>query len=286
MKKRFFDFSDNKGKKIIVLPLPFEGTVSYKTGTKDGPEAIIEASQQIENFDPELNIDLKDYCHFQLISPIERNVDGVKSFLKDLENFLQKKFSPSKDFILALGGEHSITYPLVKFYQQFYKELIVLQIDAHADLRNKYEQSKYSHACVMRRCLELGCNLIQIGIRSLCKEEWLLINKHSNITTFFAWENLSAREVAEKCKKIIQNRPVYLTFDADGLDPSIMPGVGTPEPQGLSYTWFKEFILELFPLNLVGMDFCELAPQPFSVVSESVAIKCIFKIFTSYFFKS
>lgn len=289
MQSKFFDLPDfasleNK-KKIWVLPVPFEGTVSYGTGTKKGPEAIIEASTQIESFDPELAISLEEYCYFKLLPEINRNVHGVEFFLKDIETFLRNNFVPQNDFICTLGGEHSITFPLVKFYKQAYKDLVVLQIDAHADLRNEYEGSKYSHACVMNRCLELGCEIIQIGIRSVCKEEWNLIKNSPRITTFFPWENLSPSQVAEKCKAIISKRPLYLTFDADGLDPSIMPGVGTPEPGGISYEWFKTFISELWPLNLVGMDFCELAPQPFSVLSQSVAAKCIFKILTSFFYK-
>ncbi|SDN26757.1 agmatinase [Desulfonauticus submarinus] len=285
----FFDFTsqiDNKNKKkIFVLPCPYEGTVSYGTGTRFGPKAIMEASIQIETFDPELNISLEDYCYFKVLPEPKRNINSVSEYLKNIENILQQ-FDPKQEFFIALGGEHSITLPFIKFYSQFYKNLVVLQIDAHADLREEYEGSRYSHACVMKRCLEFNIDLIQVGIRSVCKEEASLIKqKKEQIHTFFAWNMKNPFETASFCKQIIGNRPLYITFDADGLDPSIMPGVGTPEPEGISYVWLKKFFFELFPVNFIGLDFCELAPVSSNVLSQSVAAKCIFKILTSYFYK-
>ncbi|MDQ7032531.1 MAG: agmatinase [Desulfonauticus sp.] len=271
----------NNKKQIWVLPCPFEGSVSYGTGTQFGPKAIFEASKQIETFDPELNIALEDYLDFPILNAPPRNINSILDYLTTIERILTN-YSPQQDFFLTLGGEHSITLPLIKFYHKAYKDLVVLQIDAHADLRESYEGSNFSHACVMARCLELNVTLIQIGIRSVCKEEWQTIKNNKNIHSFFSWQLKSAHETALECRKIIQNRPLYFTFDADGLDPSIMPGVGTPEPQGISFEWFKNFIFYLKPINLIGMDFCELAPMPHSVLSQSIAAKCIFKTFTTY----
>jgi len=282
-----FDFlphNTSKKKKIYVLPCSYEGTVCYGTGTKNGPRAIMEACAQLETFDPELNIALEDYYYFELLPEPPRKVDKVKDYLDGIRQHL-KNLNPQKDFLLTLGGEHSITLPLVQFYKQSHPDLVLIQIDAHADLRDEYEQSKYSHACVMARCLELGLSLIQIGIRSCAQQEWELIQSSKQITTFWAWELESAAKIASGCKQIIQNKPCYLTFDADGLDPSILPGVGTPEPQGIYFEWIKNFFLELFPINLIGMDFCELAPIPGTVVSQTTLAKCIFKILMSYSFK-
>ena len=269
---------------IYVWPVPYQGTVSFGYGTKDGPEAILKASYQIETYDARLDVDIEDLCHF-ITLPFQRtNVAGPEYLYQDMENFLSR-FDPKKDFLLTLGGEHSISFPLFKFYARAFQDLVILQIDAHADLRQEYEGSRFSHACIMARARDLGLRIVQIGIRSLCQEEAEYIKEHNghDLLTFFAWELPDPLHTARLCREFIGHSPVYISFDVDGLDPAIMPGTGTPEPGGIDYNWLNEFWFKFWPgPKLVGMDICELAPQPYNVVSESVAVKCIFNILTNY----
>ncbi len=269
---------------VHVWPVPYQSTVSFGDGTRDGPEAILKASYQIEPYDPELGADISDLCFFKTL-PFQRpNVAGPGHLHEEMRQFL-KDYDPGRDFFLTLGGEHSISFPLVDFYARQYPDLAVIQIDAHADLRQDYEGSPFSHACVMARIKDLGLKTVHMGIRSFSRQEADFIkNNPDHILSFYPWNLPSPRETAGRVRDFIGNRPIYLTFDADGLDPSLMPGTGTPEPGGLSYAWVKDLWRALWPgPRLVGMDFCELAPQPGSVVSESTAVKCIFKILITYF---
>lgn len=269
---------------IYVWPVPYQGTVSFGDGTKDGPEAILKASYQIEPYDEELNSDISKLCSFTTL-PFQRpSSAGPAQLYKEMRAFI-KGFHAEQDFFLTLGGEHSISFPLVEFYARKYPDLAVIQLDAHADLRSAYEGSPCSHACVMARIKDLGLKTVHIGIRSFSREEAKLIKKNpGHILPFYPWNLPSPGEAAQAVKNFIGNSPVYITFDADGLDPSIMPGTGTPEPGGLDYVWVKDFWKAMWPgPRLVGIDFCELAPQPASQVSESVAAKCILKILTTYF---
>ena len=269
---------------VHVWPVPYQGTVSFGDGTKDGPEAIIKASYQIETHDSELMADISELCTF-ITLPFQRpNVSGPGHLYTEMQEFL-KNFDAARDFFLTLGGEHSISFPLVDFYARQYPDLAIIQIDAHPDLRQDFEGSPYSHACVMARINDIGLKTVPIGLRSCSRKESVFINNNPElILPVYAWDLPSPLETADKVKNFIGNRPIYISFDADGLDPSIMPGTGTPEPGGLNYSWVKDFWKALWPgPRLIGMDFCELAPQPGSQVSESTAVKCILKILTTYF---
>ncbi len=286
MYNNFLDLDDDRADLhlIYVWPVPYQGTVSFGDGTKNGPEAILKASYQIEPYDPELKVDIGELCSFKTL-PFQRpNVAGPDHLYEEMRDFL-KDYDPGRDFFLTLGGEHSISFPLVDFYSRQYPDLAIIQIDAHADLRKNFEGSTYSHACVMARINELGLKTVQVGIRSLSRNEAdFITNNQEQILPIYPWDLPSPLEAAHIVKDFISNRPVYVSFDADGLDPSIMPGTGTPEPGGLSYSWVKDFWKALWPgPKLVGMDFCELAPQPESVVSESTAVKCILKVLSTYF---
>ncbi|MFP4128917.1 MAG: agmatinase [Desulfonatronovibrio sp.] len=269
---------------VYVWPVPYQGTVSFGDGTKDGPEAILKASYQMEPYDGELNADISKLCSFTTL-PFQRpSAAGPEHLYKEMRTFL-KDFNPEQDFFLTLGGEHSISFPLVEFYARKYPDLAVIQLDAHADLRSAYEGSPCSHACIMARTKDLKLKTVQMGIRSFSREEAELIKGNpGHILPFYPWSLPSPEEAAQAVKDFIGSSPVYITFDADGLDPSIMPGTGTPEPGGLDYAWVQDFWKALWPgPRLAGLDFCELAPQPASQVSESVAVKCILKILTTYF---
>ena len=282
MYENFLDLQEENGQLIHVLPVPYEATVSFATGTKQGPEALLKASYEIETWDPEYKQDLADWAHFRTAPPFTPPVSGPEDMYRQMLDYLQGNFAPHRDMLLTLGGEHSISLPLIEFYRQYYSDLVVLQLDAHADLREEFQYSKYSHACVMSRVRQLGVPFVQVGIRSLMKEEHQLIDSanRSELLTFFSASLPDPETAAAKARDFIGGKALYITFDADGLDPSIMPGTGTPEPGGLYYNWLNRFWDQLLPdCRLVGMDFCELMPLGGGgVLSESVGVKCINRI--------
>ncbi len=280
----FLDLDTHNGTSIHVWPVPYEGTVSFMSGTKSGPEAILRASYQIETYDPQQDLDLADLAHFTTLPYLRTPVSGPEGLHAAMRHVL-KDFDPSRDFFLTLGGEHSISLPLFEFYQQAHPDLVIVQIDAHSDLRRDYEESRLSHACIMARARDLGLPAVQLGIRSLCRQEADYIKNQSpdELLTLFAWDLDTPERTAGRINTFLKGRPVYLTFDIDGLDPSLVPGTGTPEPGGIAYSWIWEFFSHLWPGSpLVGMDLCEVAPLPGSVVSESVAVKNIVRILTCF----
>jgi agmatinase len=281
----YLDLQTENGQAIHVFPVPYEGTVSFGRGTSKGPKAILRASAEIETWDQELQTDLADVAHFPAMPWFEPPVSGPGDVVAAMEKELAS-FCTQDDFILTLGGEHTVALPLIRTYKRLFPELAVLQIDAHADLRNSFQGSPFSHACVMARVRELDIPVVQIGIRSLSREESERIGKETNkgLLTLFAHNLPEPVEAAAKIRDFIDQRPLYITFDADGLDPSIMPGTGTPEPGGIPFTWLHKFWPQFIgSTRLVGMDFCEVAPIPGGgVLSESVAVRCINRILTAY----
>jgi len=286
----FSRYADDEGEgrtQIEVLPIPYEGAISFGRGASEGPRAILRASLEIETWDEELKTDLLSLVRFRTMDYLEPCVEGPHAMYQEVLNLLRETFGFPTPFVLTLGGDHSISLAPIHFYHQRYPELIVLQIDAHADLRDSFQGSRYSHGCVMARVRERNIPIIQIGIRSLCREESRRISEDDAISTFFAWDILTRppEEVAGEIGKIIKGRPCYISFDVDGLDPSVIPGTGTPEPGGIPFSWIHRFWLSLFshPLTLVGMDVVELAPLAGNVLSESTAVRCINRILCAYF---
>lgn len=286
MTPSYLDLESQKGHPVSVWPVPYEGTVSFGQGTSRGPEAILGASAEIETWDQEMGVDLADLAHFFTLPWFGPPVSGPEDVLRDMEKELDTLCSRDT-FVLTLGGEHSVALAPIRTYQRLFPDLTVVQIDAHADLRDSFQGSPYSHACVMARVRELGVPLVQIGIRSLCREEseGIATTPEQDLLSLFAHDLPSPEQAAAQVREFIGSRPVYISFDADGLDPSIMPGTGTPEPGGLSFSWLHRFWPLFFGrCTLVGMDFCELSPLPGGgVVSESVAVRCINRILTAYF---
>ncbi|MCF8107762.1 MAG: agmatinase [Desulfohalobiaceae bacterium] len=287
MYTEYLDLDTQEGRRVLVWPVPYEATASFAKGTRAGPQAILQASYEIETWDEELGADLADLAHFQSVPFFSAPVSGPEDCYQGMLDFLRQQYNPASDFLLTLGGEHSVALAPIAFYREAFPDLAVLQVDAHADLRDSYQNSPYSHACVMARVRELGIPVIQLGIRSLSREESQVIRtgKGPQQCVSFAWDLHRPEATAARIRDFLGNRPLYITFDADGLDPSIMPGTGTPEPGGLDYTWLAGFWPHLFAqTRLVGLDFCELVPLPAAgVVSESVAVKCINKILVSAF---
>lgn len=266
---------------VVILPVPYEATTTYRQGCKYGPEAILEASQQVEYYDDELEREVWPsgiYTH-SAIADTRNGQIAAEAMLQTTQSTVQKLVRDGK-FVIALGGEHSITAGVVTAYQQAYPEepFTVVQIDAHGDLRHEYEGSIYNHACVMRRIVELGLPTVQIGVRSLCREEADLI-KEKGLTVVRAQELASQPDWITQTLSRISTRRVFLTIDLDGVDPAAMPGVGTPEPGGLSWFALLSFLRQLFQsYEVIGADVMELAPISGSVVSEFTAAKLVYKL--------
>lgn len=226
---------------VVILPVPFEATTSYGQGTKNGPQAIIEASKQVELYDPGLGDEIQELVKIATAQGVEQR-----------ESITQRASRFTDKFLISLGGEHSITPELVKPFKQKYPNLSVLQIDAHTDMRDEWEGSKFSHACAMRRVEEQGIEVVAVGIRNTAKEEQRYLKKDN----IFWGDEFEIKKVLDKLSS-----DVYLTFDVDGLDISIMPATGTPEPGGLNYRQALEIIKAVATgKNLVAADFVELAP--------------------------
>ena len=276
---------DNKfdiKQKSIVIPFGLEKTVSYGGGTKNGPKEIIKASHQVELYDEELNCEPYKVIGVKTIKPFKIN-KNIKKALKQV-SLLNQKSIEKKLFPLTLGGEHSITAGCVEPFVKNYKNITILQFDAHADLRNSYNNQKYSHASAMRRCLDFkNVNLISIGIRNISKEEIPFLKKNSKRIKIF-WAKDQKKWNLKYFKKLIKNKDVYLTFDVDGLDSSIMPATGTPEPGGLFWYESLNLIKTTFKnANVVGADINELAPiKGFNSYNFLVA-KLAYKILTYKF---
>ncbi len=253
---------DNKfdiKQKSVVIPFGLEKTVSYGGGTKNGPKEIIKASHQVELYDEELNCEPFKVIGVKTIKPFKIN-KNINKALKQI-SLLNQKSIENNLFPLTLGGEHSITAGCIEPFVKSYKNVTILQFDAHADLRNSYNNQKYSHASAMRRCLDFkNVNLISIGIRNISKEEIPFLKKNTGRIKIF-WAKDQKKWNLKYFKKIIKNRNVYLTFDVDGLDSSIMPATGTPEPGGLFWYETLSLIKTTFKnANVIGADINELAP--------------------------
>ena len=283
----YLDLPPGEGREILVWPVPYEGTVSFATGTRNGPRAILQASHEIETWDEELGVDIADALQFRSLPFFQAPAAGPREAQSEMRRELERHCDCGRDFLLTLGGEHSVALPPAEAYLRQYPDLAVIQLDAHADLRSQFQGSSYSHASVMARLRDRGVPLAQLGIRSLCREESEYIRSRSgrDILALFAHDLPAPSEAARRIRDFLGQRPVYISFDADALDPCLMPGTGTPEPGGLSYEWVQSLWAHLLPgLRLVGLDFCEVAPLPAAgVVSESVAVKCINRILACAF---
>ena len=276
---------DNKfdiKQKSVVIPFGLEKTVSYGGGTKNGPKEIIKASHQVELYDEELNCEPFKVIGVKTIKPFKIN-KNINKALKQISLLNQKSIEKNL-FPLTLGGEHSITAGCIKPFVKSYKNVTILQFDAHADLRNSYNNQKYSHASAMRRCLEFkNVDLISIGIRNISKEEIRFLKKNDSRIKIF-WAKDQKKWNLKYFKRLIKNKNVYLTFDVDGLDSSIMPATGTPEPGGLFWYETLSLIKTTFKnANVIGADINELAPiKGFNSYNFLVA-KLAYKILTYKF---
>jgi len=240
--------------------------------------AILEASNHLEWYDPELESE-PARAGIATLPPVEPDTSGPLG-MRERVRVEAVRWIEEDRLLLALGGEHSITAPLVAAHLERWPGLTVLQIDAHADLRERFEGSPHNHACVMRRVREMGVRLVQVGVRSLTREERERIRGDEGIVTFFAHE-IAGRPAASWAADAAAELGtfVYLTIDLDGLDPSIMPSTGTPEPGGL--TWGDvAILLDMVARRstIVGADIVELMPIPGLVAPDFLAAKLAYRI--------
>ncbi|MDY6806933.1 MAG: agmatinase [Cyanobacteriota bacterium] len=269
--------------RVAILPIPYEATTTYRRGCKNGPAAFLEASQQLEDYDEELDREIGSEVGIYTVEPIADTANGQKVSAEEMLDVTQKtveELAGDGKFVIAVGGEHSITTGIVEAYRKLYpgEPFTVVQIDAHGDLRHEYEGSIYNHACVMRRIVDMGLPTVQIGIRAICKEEADLI-KEKQLTVFRSREIATQPDWVERAISSIKTKRVFLTIDLDGIDPTLIPGVGTPEPGGLNWFSLTEFLRRAFEsYEVVGCDIMELAPIVDSVVSEFTAAKLAYKL--------
>ena len=253
---------DNKvnfKEKVVVVPFGLEKTVSYGGGTKNGPKEIIKASHQVELYDEELNCEPYKKIGIKTLKPfkIDKN---IKKALNKMSK-INKEILDKNLFPITFGGEHSITPGCIDPFTKKFKDICLLHFDAHADLRESYNGEKFSHASAIRRCLDYSnVSVISFGIRNISQSEIPFLKKNSSRIDIF-WAKDKSKWNLNKFKKLIKNKTVYLTFDVDGLDSSIMPATGTPEPGGL--LWDETLnIIKIAAKNskIVGADINELAP--------------------------
>jgi agmatinase len=279
---------------LVLLGCPFDGTASYQPGSRFAPNAIREASQAIESYSPDQDKDLSSipFCDLgDLELPF-----GNTPVILDLINQAIDQVLNDRKVPITLGGEHLITLPVITAFKKYYPDLMVVHIDAHADLRAEYLGERLSHSTVMRRVLEMvgESNLIQIGIRSGTQEEFLLARRigcqyktnqgdlRCDINNQSDQSDLGG-VLADIARKV-QGKPLYISLDLDVLDPSVLPGTGTPEPGGLTFAQLIQILYTLQAGNVVGMDVVELLPyQTPHQVSSIVAAKIIRESILFYF---
>ncbi len=257
-------YSSYENSKIAVLPVPYEHTTSYGQGTALGPTAIIDASHYVEFYDEEFQSELCFQKGIATLYPIDFQGKYDKDALDLIEQTVDQLLNDGK-LVVTLGGEHTISIAPIKSHFKKYPDMSILHFDAHSDLRESYENNSYSHASFMARVVEFfgTKNITQVGIRAQCIEEAQFINKNK-INTFYAWQ-IRRKIWGENWQKTIADTltdNVYVTFDLDCFDPSIMPSTGTPEPNGLFYAEVLDIFYELQKQGkkIIGFDVVELAP--------------------------
>jgi len=276
IEKKYSSFDSSK---VVIVSAPYEKTTSYGKGTAKGPGAIIEASHYVEFFDEET---AKEVCFDIGIAALEPIKFGKTSGKKALDLIYRdvNALIDAGKFVITLGGEHSISTAPIQAHFDSYEDLSILHFDAHSDLRLEYEGSKYSHASFAARVAEFTTDITQVGIRAQCKEEYEFI-KEKGINTFYAYQMRNEGFTHILTEKIVSTlkKNVYITFDVDYFDPSIMPSTGTPEPNGFYWDETMRLLKKVCAeRNLVGFDVVELAPVKSYTFPDFLTAKLIYKI--------
>jgi agmatinase len=267
---------------VIILPIPYEASVSYQGGTKLGPDAIIQASRFIELYDQELDDEPGPRIGVCTLPALHLTSAGPEAAVTELRHAMDVILAEAGDrLVIGLGGEHSITSAPVKAHAARLPEgrrLTILQFDAHGDLRLEYEGSPFSHAAVMAQCIDCA-NLVQVGIRAITSEERALIReREGSITTIFAEEMWGGEAWIDRAFAALGD-DVFITFDVDYFDPSLMPATGTPEPGGPPWYPTLRLLRRVFEeKNVVGVDVVELAPIGGNAAPDFVVAKLVYKM--------
>jgi agmatinase len=266
------------------MPVPYEATTSYAPGTRNGPAAIIAASRQVELFDHHLGCEPAGQFGVHTMDPLDPILHAPEDMIQAVEDAVAGIFSgrPRPEVLVILGGEHSISAGAARGLARVITNhnLVAVQIDAHADLRNQYQGSTFSHACTARRIIET-CPLFQIGIRNISAEGENFRSKCDRVKTVFAEQaNQPDAGFLKDLAEFVRQKQVFLTIDLDGLDPAIMPAVGTPEPGGISWERMLQ-IARVVCREAAGLpifDLVELAPIPGFIAPDFLAAKLVYKI--------
>ena len=277
-------YSSLENSRVVIVPAPYERSVTYGVGTKRGPQAILKASHYVEFYDEELDREIYRDVGIATLRPLDFGKKSDEKALKQVYETVRGLVDQGK-FVVTLGGEHTISQASIAAYVEIHPNISLLQIDAHSDLRDEYEGNKYSHASVMARVCEFfdPQKIVQVGIRAQCREEADAI-KERGISTFYAheirqgkltrvlkyWEDLVIEKLTDD---------VYITLDVDALDPSIMPATGTPEPNGLYWHEVVALFRKLGKRRkIVGFDVVELAPIEGFHHPDLATAKLVYKI--------
>ena len=260
--------------KAVILPVPLDRTTSYVPGTRNGPREILAASAQVELWDEELQAD-PHVNGIVTLPEMEMHYATMDECLSEVHRVAAAVMARDK-FLLTLGGEHSLTPPLVQAAVEKFGTLTVLQIDAHADLRDSYMDMPNSHACAMRRVID-HAGVVQVGIRNISEDEVKALPS-LDATIFYDW---NMRDDAQWMDRVVEalGPKVYVTIDADGIDPSLIPAVGTPEPGGLTWPELTKLLRKVFrERDVVAADLVELCPLPGMASPNFVCAKLVYKL--------
>lgn len=271
--------SDFEHAQVLVLPIPFEATVSYGGGTVKGPEAIITASQQVELYDREFDAEPALEYGLHTLPPLALPEDSLAAI--EVIARATAQAAASGKLVVGLGGEHTVSVGFGRgLVQAVGGPVTLVQIDAHADLRDEYEDSPYSHACIARRLVgeQTVEQVLQLGIRSVCTEEVEFARQNPDRVRIWYAEDVHAGGWRAELAQRLAGKRVYLTIDVDGLDPAIVPATGTPEPDGLTWVETLDIVrLVCQSAQIVGIDCVELAPYPGQHAADFAVAKLLYK---------
>jgi agmatinase len=262
--------------KVVLIPVPYDGTSTWGKGADKGPQAFLEASENMEWYDIETDTEVYQQGIY-LANPIEEG--SSPEAMVNAVHKVTKEYIKRNKFVTLFGGEHSISIGTIRAFNECFDNLTVLHIDAHADIRKSYNGSKFNHACAVHEASQTT-NLIQVGIRSMDAIEKTFMDEEK---TFFAHDMVNDEYWTDKVIDLMTDN-VFITFDLDVLDPSIMPSTGTPEPGGLFYYETLEFLKQVFEdKNVVGFDIVELCPNKTDRTSDYLAAKLYYKMLSYKF---
>ncbi len=270
------EFAQLEKAKVVLIPVPYDGTSTWGKGADKGPEAFLKASENMELYDIETDTEVYQQGVF-LADAIEE--DSSPEAMVNAVHKTTKEYIKKNKFVTVFGGEHSISIGTIRAFNECFDNLTVLHIDAHADLRKSYDGTKFNHACAVHEASQTT-NLIQVGIRSMDVIEKTFMDEEK---TFFAHDMVADDYWTDKVVDLMTDN-VFITLDLDALDPSIMPSTGTPEPGGLFYYEILEFLKQVFQdKNVVGFDIVELCPNEVDKSSDFLAAKLYYKMLSYKF---